>query len=101
MSPATQPPVKELRLPSPEFEDFEREFAATRRVLERFPRDHDDWRPHAKSRTLLQLAAHIAAIPIRGTMILATDDQDLAAARPAGPPTPAGELVGRFDANVA
>ena len=98
MSPSNPAAPKE---PSPLFEDFTREFAATRRVLERFPSDHDEWRPHAKSRTLLQLASHIAGIPTRGTMILATEGLDMATARPAGSPAPAGELVARFDANVA
>jgi uncharacterized damage-inducible protein DinB len=39
------------------------ETAATRRVLERVPPERYSWRPHPKSMTLGQLAAHIAAIP--------------------------------------
>ena len=34
------------------FCDVERELAATRRVLERVPEEHFDWKPHEKSMTL-------------------------------------------------
>jgi hypothetical protein len=53
--------------------DFEAEHAATRRMLERFPDAHRDWRPHEHSRTIAELATHIADIPNRGVAILTTD----------------------------
>ena len=43
--------------------ELEHEAATTRRVLERVPADKLGWRPHAKSRTLGQLAMHVATTP--------------------------------------
>jgi uncharacterized damage-inducible protein DinB len=39
------------------------EAAATRRVLERVPLDRAEWRPHARSMSLGQLAQHVASLP--------------------------------------
>jgi uncharacterized damage-inducible protein DinB len=44
-------------------QELEHEADATRRVLERVPDAHLDWRPHAKSYSLGQLALHVAQIP--------------------------------------
>lgn len=44
-------------------QELEQETHATRRVLERVPDAHLDWRPHAKSYSLGQLALHVAQIP--------------------------------------
>lgn len=44
-------------------QELEQEAHATRRVLERVPDAHLDWRPHAKSYSLGQLALHVAQIP--------------------------------------
>ena len=44
-------------------QELEQEAAATRRVLERVPDNQLGWRPHPKSRTLGQLALHIAVVP--------------------------------------
>jgi uncharacterized damage-inducible protein DinB len=43
--------------------ELEQEAGTTRRVLERVPDDRLNWRPHAKSLTLGQLAMHVATIP--------------------------------------
>jgi uncharacterized damage-inducible protein DinB len=43
--------------------ELEEEARTTRRVLERVPDDKLGWRPHAKSRTLGQLALHVARVP--------------------------------------
>ncbi|HEX6965502.1 MAG TPA: DinB family protein [Gemmatimonadaceae bacterium] len=83
------------------FPDFAAEHATTRRFLERFPESRSEWRPHERSRTLAQLATHIAAIPLRGAVILTTDELDLATSRPSAPLTSAAELVARHAANVA
>ena len=42
------------------FADLDGELATTRRMLERVPNGHDDYRPHEKSRSLGQLATHVA-----------------------------------------
>jgi len=44
-------------------QELEQEAATTRRVLERVPDNQLGWRPHQKSRTLGQLALHIAMVP--------------------------------------
>ena|SRR5688572_20598879 len=44
-------------------QELEQEAQTTRRVLERVPDDRLDWKPHAKSMTLGQLAMHIATVP--------------------------------------
>ena len=44
-------------------QELDHEAQTTRRVLERVPDAHLDWRPHAKSYSLGQLALHVAQIP--------------------------------------
>jgi uncharacterized damage-inducible protein DinB len=43
--------------------EFDHEMANTRKCLERVPDGKFDWKPHAKSLTLRQLALHLALIP--------------------------------------
>lgn len=51
------------------FEDLETELASSRRLLERYPDEHADWKPHEKSNSLAQLATHVAELPQFGAMI--------------------------------
>jgi uncharacterized damage-inducible protein DinB len=44
-------------------QEFEREAATTRRVLERVPSDKLAWKPHDKSMSLGTLAMHTAMVP--------------------------------------
>ena len=44
-------------------QEFELESVTTRRVLERVPTDQLAWKPHPKSRSLGQLALHVAMGP--------------------------------------
>jgi uncharacterized damage-inducible protein DinB len=85
----------------PLYADFDAEFATTRRFLERYPAGKDDWRPHPSSRPLRALANHVADLSGRGTMILETDEMDVATRQPRPELGTAAELVGMFDANVA
>ena len=83
--------------------EFDNEMRITRTLLERIPFDHTDTKPNPKSRTLVELATHIANIPRLGAMIVNADERDFAAP---GPPIveefPSAEaLLGAFDANVA
>ncbi len=82
------------------YEDLEREMQSTRRVLERCPEGKNDWRPHEKSRPLMELAVHLAGIPGGGVLILETDEFDAGAPRPAGGPSTPAEVLAQFDANV-
>ena len=43
--------------------ELEQEAQITRRLLERVPQEHLEWRPHQKAMTLGQLARHVATIP--------------------------------------
>ncbi|MDQ2666993.1 MAG: DinB family protein [Gemmatimonadota bacterium] len=83
--------------------EFDNEMRITRTLLERIPFDQKDTKPNPKSRTLIELASHIANIPRLGALIVNTDERDMAAP---GPPIvtayPDSEaLLGAFDANVA
>ena len=44
-------------------QEFDQEWATTRRVLERVPDEQLTWKPHEKSMTLGQLALHVAMGP--------------------------------------
>jgi uncharacterized damage-inducible protein DinB len=83
--------------------EFDNEMRITRTLLERIPFDHTDTKPNPKSRTLIELASHIANLTRFGAMIVNADAYDFAA----GGPPPVGEfpgseaLLGAFDANVA
>jgi uncharacterized damage-inducible protein DinB len=82
--------------------EFDREMGSTRRLLERVPFDDPEWRPHAKSMSLVKLATHISEIPNFGVRAMTGKEFDVAAPREPKPPlTSAAELVARFDANVA
>jgi uncharacterized damage-inducible protein DinB len=83
------------------YSDFETEHAATRRLLERFPDSRHDWRPHEHSRTIAELATHIADIPTRAVSILTTSEMEAGARKPLAPLTTAAELLAVHDANVA
>ena len=101
MSPKASSAGRAPADPSVLYEDLDRELDSTRRVLERFPDGKNDWRPHEKSRTLGELAGHVAGIPGLGATILATDELDRSG-RPAMPSAgTAAELLAAFDANVA
>ena len=84
------------------FADLDREFATTRRVLERYPEGHADWRPHEKSMTLVQLAAHVANIPRFGVSIAESPEFDFATS-PYAPPTARtrAEILDLFDERSA
>jgi uncharacterized damage-inducible protein DinB len=78
-------------MPKPEspcdvlFVDLEPELATTRRVLERVPQGKEDWRPHTKSRTLGELATHLAQLPGFGILMLTQDEFNGNPAELAGP----------------
>ena len=58
------------------FPDLEGELATTRRMLSRVPDGNNDWRPHAKSRSLGELATHLAQLPGFAMMMLTRDEFD-------------------------
>jgi uncharacterized damage-inducible protein DinB len=44
-------------------QELDQEAQTTRRLLERVPQEHLEWRPHPKATTLGQLARHVTMIP--------------------------------------
>lgn len=83
--------------------EFDREFGLTRLLLDRIPDDAIDWRPHARSRSLGRLGAHLAAIPRRVGLIMQRDRFDLTALpdeRDDANHVSRTSLVARFDAEV-
>src|SRR4030081_3513703 len=67
------------------FPDLESELATTRRMLDRVPNGNNDWRPHAKSRTLGELATHLAQLPGFGLLMATRNEFDGLAPRPPQP----------------
>ncbi len=58
--------------------ELKHEASNTRKMIERVPTDHFDWKPHEKSMPLGRLASHIAGIPSWVVNILQADEFDLA-----------------------
>jgi uncharacterized damage-inducible protein DinB len=58
--------------------EFDHEAAVTRTVLERVPEARADWKPHLKSRSLGDLAIHLASIPTWAVLTLREKQVDLA-----------------------
>lgn len=84
--------------------EYDREMAHTRRLLERLPEDRFAWRPHESSRTLGELAAHIAGLPRWATAVFDTTvfDFDLDAGALQTPPAESrGRLLDLFDGQAA
>ncbi|HXX15235.1 MAG TPA: DinB family protein [Candidatus Eremiobacteraceae bacterium] len=53
--------------------EFDREMATTRKMLERFPEDKVEWRPHETCMTMGRLAGHVAEL---AGWIIPTMNQD-------------------------
>ena len=91
--------IKDALLP-----EFDHEMATTRTLLERVPDGRGDWKPHAKSMSLGELAMHVAEM--WGWMAMTLEQDELDFNPPGATPyrTPkfenAAGLVAIFDANV-
>ncbi|MDQ6756378.1 MAG: DinB family protein [Bacteroidota bacterium] len=57
-------------------QEFEQESASTRKILQRVPEEHFDWKPHEKSFTLGRLATHIAELSGYISTALTTNELD-------------------------
>jgi len=80
--------------------ELDQELASTRRILERVPFDKADYKPHPKSMSLGQLAAHVVNLLAFNTMFVQTDSRDFLdpnAPKPGPTPTSSEELLARFD----
>lgn len=85
--------------------EFDNEMAITRKTLERIPEDKFGWKPHDKSFSMGDMAAHLATIPMWSTMTFQTDQLDINPPGGSGFTPPKAEnraeLLAMFDANVA
>lgn len=84
--------------------EFDQEMAATRRLLERVPDAHKDWKPHEKSFSLGDLSIHICNLISWTGMTLSETELDVNP--PGGPPwtppkfTTTAAALEMFDENV-
>jgi uncharacterized damage-inducible protein DinB len=81
--------------------EFDQECAETRKALERVPEAKFDWKPHAKSFSLHQLAAHLAEIPQWVPVTLTMDTFDLDAPFDRVVPETKQALLEHFERGVA
>ena len=84
---------------------FDHIVAGARAVLATVPEDRLDWRPHARSWTLGELATHLANIPNWTMPTLAVSEFDISPADGGPPPIPAAgstaELLEALDSSSA
>ena len=80
--------------------EFREEAGVTKRILERVPPDKLDWKPHAKSMSVGQLAMHLASVPGRIAQSLQQDQVEI---NPENfnppPPKNMGEILATFDSS--
>jgi len=81
--------------------EFDLEMANTRRALERVRDDELDYKPHEKSFSLRDLAAHVANIPTWTDITLTTTELDLEQPFDRTLPTTREEILAHFDESVS
>ena len=79
--------------------EFDLEMANTRKTLERVPEDAQDWKPHEKSFSMGDLAAHLANILTWVGLTIGADELDLEGTGRAKRGT-RDETLALFDRNV-
>jgi uncharacterized damage-inducible protein DinB len=82
-------------------QELEQEAQTTRKILERVPGDKLTWRPHAKSRTLGELALHVAQVPGGVAMLVASPSPAQAPNFVDPSPKSAAELLPTLDWAIA
>ena len=81
--------------------EFDREMTTTRKLLERVPDDKFDWKPHARSMSLGQLAQHVATVPMWGSVTITQPEIDLGGDNQLPVAKSRAELLAMFDKFVA
>lgn len=84
-------------------DELDREADRTRRVIERVPVGHDDWKPHEKSMPFGRLAGLVASMPSWVSLIIDQDELDLTPPPGQGTfqPPATNQLVQALDDHVA
>jgi uncharacterized damage-inducible protein DinB len=78
--------------------EFDREMGITRRMLAVVPFAKGDWKPHAKSKSMRELASHLAGVVRLGSFVLTQPDLESGATYQRLPDcTTSEELLTRFD----
>lgn len=90
-----------MSMTDPLIQELEQETTATRRMLERVPGDKLDWKPHEKSRSLGQLALHVAGTPGAVAGMLAEDEIPVPDFGSDPSPESTDELIGALEESVA
>ncbi len=81
--------------------ELKSEAATTRKMLERVPTESFDWKPHEKSMTMGNFAAHVANMFNWFPTTLETDELDFAQGFEEPKPANMEELIKLLDKNVA
>jgi uncharacterized damage-inducible protein DinB len=83
--------------------EFDHEMGTTRRALERVPDADLPWKPHEKSYSLGQLAAHLATLPrwVGRTCDLIEFDLATVSGNRVPDPASTADILKLFDANVS
>lgn len=82
-------------------QELEQEAQTTRRLLERVPDSQMGWRPHAKARTLGELALHVAMVPGGVAQLVASPSPAQAPDFTDPSPKSAAELIPALDHSIA
>jgi uncharacterized damage-inducible protein DinB len=85
----------------PILREFKAETPAIRRILERVPTDKLTWKPHEKSRTLGQLAIHVANLPGMAAKITDADEYSPNIGGPPSQINSADQIRAAFEKNAA
>src|SRR5260221_12273705 len=89
-----------MKMIDPILMELEQEAATTRKLLERVPPAQLGWRPHAKSRTLGELASHISVAQGRVAHAIQAPTYDFANREGAVPESVDG-ILANFDGSTA
>lgn len=81
--------------------DMEHEISVTRRMLECVPEEHFDWKPHAKSWSLRELACHIVDLFWWHKATLGMDVVDMAKPWPKTKASTHAALMDAFESSLA
>jgi uncharacterized damage-inducible protein DinB len=82
-------------------QELEQEAQTTRRVLDRVPDHQLAWRPHAKARTLGELALHVAMVPGAVAQLVASPSPAQAPQFADPSPKSTSELIPALDQSIA
>ncbi len=88
-----------MDLKEPLIAELQIEAEITRKMLERTPQDSLAWKPHEKSRTLGEIAAHIANLP--GLFIATLSQEEFDRQRYQSAADTVADILETFDRNIS